>query len=655
MNKQGAVTALGQQALTQPTRLREALKANDRLKLYLTVLQVAAAHAAAPERPAVDLAADIAAADIHDRDEAAWLREAPTLAAREGSQLVMPGWARLRQRLGTDLLTMAAPVLDDVDADPAIDRRFRHWTQVLAQGLGEGGADSLGEAELAELTRGRREAGDSLHLLVMDLHKALNRMAVRLKGETIAGAHTWGLAPGPDDAACVQAFMRGLERTRAAKGDHPGLDTTATRDGERLLIQNDIGTNDAHVLVMQVQGLALSVTYSDLHRTRFDFFRATLAETGATWSDMAQRTTAGLNNGEAYCVGTARWAFADTAALHQGLEAVGARIVFLIDWNRARKRLQAFVSKDMAVAVLRETTRREVGHRAWLVAGAERLVWNAMAAQGENSFRLGDRLDQVLGAEAARDWLMDVLTLAANATRRRQSAAYIADEARLLLARRLRGLHGGAELLQEHAAWCHALAQALRDGLAHGVERDEAGAGALAARAKVWERQADELVVQARARAERRPAEAPQARLLQQADDVADALEEACFVLSLVALHPRQRWGDGVRGAMQALADAVLAAVQDHVKAVAISTAGLADDGDADAAIDALWRVMQAERQCDELLRSARRELAREMTDPAALLLGNELAAALELATDHLLALGHALRRHTLDHEGLAP
>ena len=279
-----------------------------------------------------------------------------------------------------------------------------------------------------------------------------------------------------------------------------------------------------------------------------------------------------------------------------------------------------------------------------------------MAAQGENSFRLGDRLDRVLGAEAAQAWLVDVLCMAADATRRHQSPTFIADEARLLLARRLRGQHGSAELLQEHAAWCHAMAQALRDGLAHGADRDEEAANKLAARAKVWERQADELVVQARARAERRPAEAAQARLLHQADDVADALEEACFVLSLVALNRRQRWGEDVRTAMQALADAVLGAVQEHVKAVSIDSGGTADDADADsdAAIDALWRVMQAERQCDELLRAARRALAREITDPAALLLGNELAAALELASDHLLALGHALRRGTLEREGLA-
>lgn len=55
--------------------------------------------------------------------------------------------------------------------------------------------------------------------------------------------------------------MRGVRRTRAySKLDHPGLETAATRDGDRLLIQNDIGTNDAHVLVIQVCQSRLALT-----------------------------------------------------------------------------------------------------------------------------------------------------------------------------------------------------------------------------------------------------------------------------------------------------------------------------------------------------------------------------------------------------------
>jgi len=83
----------------------------------------------------------------------------------------------------------------------------------------------------------------------MDLHKQINHLSGELASEVIDGANVWELQP--EDRARVVAFMRGLNRTAWLKFDHPGLETAATRDGERLLLQNDIGTNDAHVLLLQ--------------------------------------------------------------------------------------------------------------------------------------------------------------------------------------------------------------------------------------------------------------------------------------------------------------------------------------------------------------------------------------------------------------------
>ena len=59
---------------------------------------------------------------------------------------------------------------------------------------------------------------------------------------------------GPGDDALVRAFMAGLNRTAPLKFNHPGLGTTATRAGDRLILQNDIGTTDAHVIVVHVEG-----------------------------------------------------------------------------------------------------------------------------------------------------------------------------------------------------------------------------------------------------------------------------------------------------------------------------------------------------------------------------------------------------------------
>jgi hypothetical protein len=66
--------------------------------------------------------------------------------------------------------------------------------------------------------------------------------------------------------------MNGVNQTAKLKFEHVGLGTTATRSGEDLIIQNDIGTTDAHVLVLRVNKLKATLTYTDIHIQRFCFF-----------------------------------------------------------------------------------------------------------------------------------------------------------------------------------------------------------------------------------------------------------------------------------------------------------------------------------------------------------------------------------------------
>ena len=255
MDKQAAVASLGQTSLLRPAWVQAALAANDRLKVALTLLQAAVAHAQRPAEPLADLRAECAAVGLKGR----WLNDLLSGATQQGENTLLPEAARLAAALHEDLITMARPitglpgdaeVASDADADAdaiALRQRRDHWLQDLARWRGDcdQGAAALSPDRLRALTHGHRghHAQDSLHLLVMDLHKALNRLSASLASEVIDGAHAWQL--GPQDRPRVAAFMRGLDCTRALKLDHPGLDTAATRDGAHLLIQNDIGTNDA--------------------------------------------------------------------------------------------------------------------------------------------------------------------------------------------------------------------------------------------------------------------------------------------------------------------------------------------------------------------------------------------------------------------------
>jgi uncharacterized protein Yka (UPF0111/DUF47 family) len=645
MQKTQAVASLGEHRLMLPAWVKAALGANDRLKVYLTVVQAASSHTRHPDREVPDLVTEIAEAGL----DPAWLHEAAAGARRVDHELLMPDMPRLLKGLAEDLMILARPVLESIPAGAQPHGRVQHWLDWL----GALSTDRLSDKQVEELTEGRRGGADSLHLLVMDLHKQVNGLAADLATEVVDGANVWEILPA--DRPHVSAFMRGLNRTAPLKFDHPGLDTAATRDGDRLLIQNDIGTNDAHVLVIQVAERAITLTYSDLHRVRLEFFQVLLAPFGAKWSVPESRSSADLNEGMAYSTVTARFDCADDAGVDHALEGIGSRIVFLIDWNRARKRLQLFVDKADAIALLVEAARLDIGHRAWLQVGGERLIFAAMQAAGEGAFRIGDRLDDVVGAADANAFLIAVMRLSCEALRRGQPTALVADETRMLLARHVRQRSGEFDLLEEHAAYCQALAQAISDGLAHGAQRSGKAADELAARAKAWERKADHLVMQAREKAERQPRWRPVAALVEQSDDVADALEEAAFLISLMADHHVKGWSDDVRKAIGRLAATVLQATEDQVKALAIART-LGSDSDAadnDAFLRATWRVLQAERQCDALLRDARRVILAVVQDAPSLMLANDLASTLELASDRLLGAAYALRELAFDKAGV--
>ena len=290
MLKEKAVASLGQPSLLMPAWIKAALAANDRLKLYLTLLQSAAQHASTPDGPVGRWETDIAHAGLQD---APWAPEMLSGAYYDDDLLILPHMENLLEALSNDLATMARPLCDvgQASAD-ALTVRRDHWLRQLHALADDEG---MRRAALAELTHGDRQRGDSLHLLVMDLHKQINALSGEMATEDVDGAHTWQVQD--DDRPLIRAFMRGLHRTADLKFSHPGLDTAVTRDGPRLLIQNDIGTNDVHVLVIEVQDSTISLTYSDLHPGRFGFFRQMLEDMGFGWEVLDPRVSEGLNAG----------------------------------------------------------------------------------------------------------------------------------------------------------------------------------------------------------------------------------------------------------------------------------------------------------------------------------------------------------------------
>jgi len=261
------VDQLGETAVLMPARIAEGLAENDRAKARMSALQAVARHAAHPGHEPDDLSTECAAAGIDASEIHSILAGAHTGAA---GLVAAPGLTKLINALFVDVDVMIAAVTvgDHAAGSAAAKRLASLKTESAAP------QDEMQSSQLSALSALPADGADSAHRLVLDLHKALNRLAALCAEENIAGAHAHGVAPG--DRPIVEAFMRGVDRTRGLKFDHPGLDTTVIRSGSRLIIQSDIGATDAHVIVIAVEALTTTVTYTDIHHARAKFFMAQL-------------------------------------------------------------------------------------------------------------------------------------------------------------------------------------------------------------------------------------------------------------------------------------------------------------------------------------------------------------------------------------------
>ena len=479
----------------------------------------------------------------------------------------------------------------------------------------------------------------------------INRIAEETAVETIDGARVYRLAD--DDRARVQAFMRGVNRTAPLAFGHPGLGTTAARVGARLSLQNDIGATDAHVIVIHVEGLTATVTYTDVHRRRAKFFIGQFEGFDVDWSPLSEQSGDGLGDGAAFYLVTGRCAAKDVAALDAFLERLGSRLVFLIDWNKARKALQTFVAKPAAIALLAEAARRDLGHRAFLELGGVELVLDAVRKAAAARAPYGARLDEILGEAEARGFLADVLRIASEGLTAGGSTRLLRDEIQADLALRLQSAEGAfLTATLRHLGLSRMLAAGLRDALCGAALAPAGERRALAERATRLEKKGDRLTLEAREMVGRLTEASPHLRqVIDETEEALDALDEAAFLFSLL---PDLAEAAGVVAALAELAEVGVECASQMVRAceaAARAASGRREDStDALLAIDA---VLAAERAADDAERGM---IAALMGAPPAdariPVIGVELAHVAERATDHFAHAALSLRDHLL--EGLS-
>ena len=636
--KSEIVRQLGQAEILLPELITKALTANDRIKVRMSALQAAAQHARQPNIPATDLAVESRAAGIAPAPLATLIRGARLSG---DSRMTAPNLQELTKAIHDDAQIMIGAVStgDPAEGEAANAR----LAAVDAAGLLDP-TDDIDLIRISALTDMGDEKRDSLHRLVMDLHKALNRLAANCCEEVIDGAHVFGLEK--DDRPAVESFMHGLNQTRGLKFNHPGLDTTATRSGTRLLIQNDIGTTDAHVVVVSVESNIVTLTYTDVHRARAKFFVGLFDGFQAEWSGLERHAAEGLSQDESFFLVTGRYRADGAAACNEFLAAIGASLVFLIDWNKARKVLRGFVSGDEAVHLLDWAARHRVGHRAFLELGGNELLATAVRNAAPMRIGFGERLDEALGHKAAIDFLKSALRGAMEALQSGISVRLVRDRMEAELIRHLARVDGALlAIVLRQIGLAHDLAVAISRYLIALRAGQPADAKQLAAQASRIEQKADRIAIEARSEVSRLNAKPIIAELIDTAEQTVDELEQAAFIASLAPA--------GVTlGPLSALIElSSTAIVATAAAASGLAAAADVPEGrraDSEDALAAVRRLIDAEHTADAKERGITAQVFAGGLDVATSLAVLELARAIERGTDRLAGFGHLLRQHVM-------
>lgn len=649
VEKNSIVRELGEEGLLLFELVNSALTANDRIKYYFTLLQTSREKAEHPQVEFPSLRTEREDAEEKnekfDRVVSETLKRGPETYFIPFVEEILSGIWDCMDEMLKPLLASGGTEGRELEARL---KGLRGPVAEIEERILDRESGILSGDFIRALTSGDREKGDSLHILVMDVHKALNRMQEELAVENLHGAKVYLVAE--EDRELITSFMSGVNRTFTLKFEHPGLGTTATRNADRLVIQNDIGETEAHVVVINVRGLEASVTYTDIHLQRLLFFQSLFGGTGTSWEDTVSRDSGDKFEDMLYHLTVGRFQAKDREDLKNFLELLGSRIVFLIDWNRARKSLRNFMRNADCVKVLRWAAENECGHRAFLIIGGEQLIFGALELASRAPLPYGEPLYQIIGRERTTEYFQWVLQRSSKGLLAREPLLLVQDEIRVEL---LRYFHSAEqdfiEVCSEHASLIVETAGAVRDSIIYiACKGDQDFILRNSKRAKDWESRADSLVNRVRAISKRIENAGFFEKLIYRMDDIIDALEDAVFFSSLIMPVVKSK---RILDSLENMAGIVLEGSREFLKTVYAfqCSTRICTPHEMQAFFGSVARVISLEETCDEAFREAYRIIVEESADFKEALLACDIARKIEEASNSLMLAAFIIRERAFE------
>jgi len=599
-------------------KVRRALQANERVKYLLSLLQLAMNQARVQAPDPDDLSVERLRSGI---EEAGLDRVISSAAITPAGDLQIPEADRIillaldeTARMCAPLQIARSPVAKSLgqrlrsireECQPLVDGKIPEGAAAARPGAtGDGVRSTLPVEFIPRLTSADRSGGDSLHLVVMDAHKALNGLIadVGSRREKVGGAEALGL--NPQDRKLLDVFMTGVNRTAPLKGSHPGLGATAMRVGSKLVIQNDLGETDAHVVLVEVEKGKLEITYTDVHSRRVDFFMTILGDLGIRWKKTESKTSKELVESAFFLLrGTLQ--VSDITRLEVPLQTIGESLVFLIDWNKARKRMRTFLRGSDVLKVLQWSSAERIGHMAFLSYGEEELIYETLEALPRGRVRLGEPLSSILGRKGSVEFMKDVLRLCRESYDRKEPRILLVDRLRCQLLARVQRRGGSAEeMALELASLSVETSLVFRDALRTMTRISPGLISRSHQRIIRWEERADDRLNRIRKLNLREPQ--PLLPVAEKIDDAMDALEDGCDLARAISgRFDAKALPAELVGMLEESAELALCSAQLFLRTV-YQYRELVQGGIGEKLFNTIYRLKQAESRGDQIKRAFR-------------------------------------------------